>query len=46
MLSLFESGHLDFLITDESLPESLPLELTTTFLEALLPGLVDKFGSD
>lgn len=46
MLTLFETSKFNLTITNEMLPETSPIQLTTTFLEGLLPGLVETFGDD
>jgi len=41
MLTLHEAGKLKFHLDNDTFPE-----LTTTLLEALLPGLTEKYGKD
>lgn len=41
MLTLHEAGKLQFKFDNNTIPE-----LTTTFLDGLLPGLVDKYGDN
>jgi len=41
MMVLHNSGKLSYYLDSDQLPE-----LTTTLLDGLLPGLVDKYGKD
>lgn len=44
--SAYTAGLLDLNITNETLPNSFPFELTTTVIGILIPGLVDQYGLD
>ena len=44
--SAYVAGLLDLNITNETLPNSFPFELTTTLIGFLIPDLVDTYGLD
>lgn len=45
LLTLFEAQLLEMLLTNDTLGE-LPIPLTTTYLDGLLPGLVSVYGDN
>lgn len=45
-LTLQESGDLQVYIDDAMIPPTSAFNLTTTSLDELLPGLVEKYGAD
>lgn len=45
LIGIFQSGFLNGLVSNEHIP-SLPVNLTTTYFQGLLPGLVERYGKD
>lgn len=44
--ALLETQKIDITLDGSVVPASLPVKLTTTYLEEVFPGLVEKYGAD
>lgn len=45
LIGIYDNEFLNGVISNEAIP-NLPVQLTTTYFEGLLPGLIARYGKD